>query len=312
MKKVLALVLAVVMVCTIALAAVPIWTPGTGYGTIDAFNKYSNQCVATGTEIEFHPAVAPEVKDGKVTKLGNIAYYTVKNVGDESNDTKLTKDGMLKTGVNYILVNKYEKDVTVAIKSHSNTVKFGDQTTPDALYFLMAVDVVYYEYTGTLFTAWGTGCGQYKAPADAAKVKYFTYTVDGKTDVVAPGKTVEDTLPQDASVNYLVDGRVYTAGTLQKKTEHNWVANTWDATGKALTYKCTKCGVIGTAVESAYLAPAGAALDQLAQNLYVYYTPVTTGTGTTNPPTGANDVIGVAAALAVVALVSGAAISLKK
>ena len=36
------------------------------------------------------------------------------------------------------------------------------------------------------------------------------------------------------------------------------------------------------------------------------------GTGTTNPPTGANDVIGVAAALAVVALVSGAAISLKK
>ena len=40
---------------------------------------------------------------------------------------------------------------------------------------------------------------------------------------------------------------------------------------------------------------------------------VTTGTGTTtNPGTGANDVVGVAAALAVVALVSGAAISLKK
>ena len=34
--------------------------------------------------------------------------------------------------------------------------------------------------------------------------------------------------------------------------------------------------------------------------------------GTTNPGTGANDVVGVAAALAVVALVSGAAISLKK
>ena len=39
--------------------------------------------------------------------------------------------------------------------------------------------------------------------------------------------------------------------------------------------------------------------------------PATTGT-TTNPGTGANDVVGVAAALAVVALVSGAAISLKK
>ena len=39
----------------------------------------------------------------------------------------------------------------------------------------------------------------------------------------------------------------------------------------------------------------------------------TTATGTTtNPGTGANDVVGVAAALAVVALVSGAAISLKK
>ena len=42
-------------------------------------------------------------------------------------------------------------------------------------------------------------------------------------------------------------------------------------------------------------------------------TNVTTGTTTTtNPGTGANDVVGVAAALAVVALVSGAAISLKK
>ena len=40
-------------------------------------------------------------------------------------------------------------------------------------------------------------------------------------------------------------------------------------------------------------------------------TGTTTGT-TTNPGTGANDVVGVAAALAVVALVSGAAISLKK
>ena len=39
--------------------------------------------------------------------------------------------------------------------------------------------------------------------------------------------------------------------------------------------------------------------------------PTTPGT-TTNPGTGANDVVGVAAALAVVALVSGAAISLKK
>ena len=41
-------------------------------------------------------------------------------------------------------------------------------------------------------------------------------------------------------------------------------------------------------------------------------TPGTTPGSTTNPGTGANDVVGVAAALAVVALVSGAAISLKK
>ena len=41
-------------------------------------------------------------------------------------------------------------------------------------------------------------------------------------------------------------------------------------------------------------------------------TPGTTPGTTTNPGTGANDVVGVAAALAVVALVSGAAISLKK
>ena len=56
-------------------------------------------------------------------------------------------------------------------------------------------------------------------------------------------------------------------------------------------------------VTTEVLAPSGTASTGTT-------TPATPGT--TNPGTGANDVVGVAAALAVVALVSGAAISLKK
>ena len=52
--------------------------------------------------------------------------------------------------------------------------------------------------------------------------------------------------------------------------------------------------------------------DTLTVTATVAGTTTETGTTTTNPGTGANDVVGVAAALAVVALVSGAAISLKK
>ena len=60
--------------------------------------------------------------------------------------------------------------------------------------------------------------------------------------------------------------------------------------------------------------PALSTVIVTTDNLTVTAASSTTGsTGTTtNPGTGANDVVGVAAALAVVALVSGAAISLKK
>ena len=73
------------------------------------------------------------------------------------------------------------------------------------------------------------------------------------------------------------------------------VPTTWDATKGLLSAKVDTYGhlilVDGTLTATTVIEP---------------------GTTTTNPGTGANDVVGVAAALAVVALVSGAAISLKK
>ena len=66
-----------------------------------------------------------------------------------------------------------------------------------------------------------------------------------------------------------------------------------DGKGWQLTAKEMPITVVTTATLTTTVAPAE-------------------GTTTTNPGTGANDVVGVAAALAVVALVSGAAISLKK
>ena len=72
------------------------------------------------------------------------------------------------------------------------------------------------------------------------------------------------------------------------------VPTTWDATKGLLSAKVDTYGhlilVDGTLTATTVIEPGS----------------------TTNPGTGANDVVGVAAALAVVALVSGAAISLKK
>ena len=62
-----------------------------------------------------------------------------------------------------------------------------------------------------------------------------------------------------------------------------------------------------------FSVPALSTVIVTTDTMTVTATTTSTETGTTtNPGTGANDIVGVAAALAVVALVSGAAISLKK
>ena len=67
-----------------------------------------------------------------------------------------------------------------------------------------------------------------------------------------------------------------------------------------------------TGYETAAWVASGTSVQNIVKLQYAEKA-VGTSTGTTtNPGTGANDVVGVAAALAVVALVSGAAISLKK
>ena len=63
---------------------------------------------------------------------------------------------------------------------------------------------------------------------------------------------------------------------------------------------------------ASFTVPAFSQVASFTGTLAGATTETTPGTSTTNPGTGANDVVGVAAALAVVALVSGAAISLKK
>ena len=137
----------------------------------------------------------------------------------------------------------------------------------------------------------------------AAGTPDSTYELTKVTDtgyVVSEG-TIEYKIAADNGSNDLYyavnkDGKVYTAGlTFVKET---------NALGAIKGYWTLKTSDYQYGI---YQGTKALNVSDLPGTT----TPTTPGT-TTNPGTGANDVVGVAAALAVVALVSGAAISLKK
>ena len=137
----------------------------------------------------------------------------------------------------------------------------------------------------------------------AAGTPDSTYALTKVTDtgyVVSEG-TIEYKIAADNGSNDLYyavnkDGKVYTAGlTFVKET---------NALGAIKGYWTLKTSDYQYGI---YQGTKALNVSDLPGTT----TPTTPGT-TTNPGTGANDVVGVAAALAVVALVSGAAISLKK
>jgi len=361
MKKVLALVLAVVMVCTMAMAVDAAVTvqPSSGsndkFGSIKLATKYEpNVNYVLELDDEFF-----KVLDNYLVGSGKTADRDAKNFKVEGvtgafastgkfqipvDSTDRALDGKVDMTISTLRISSVKKTKTYAEftakdgKLNLSKLELGGVSQPVTGVFTKdfwaAYDIGYETTkltTGTSF-AWTTGwylTGDnaieatdvsnkvtLKVPANTA----FKLTVaDGD-----PTKISDSVIPNGVNINKVsvdVNGYKVTAGSLTYKVlgDTNDYYYGVDKDGKlfasGLSFGVTK-DING--VETGYwtmtttnarnMVKANGAIPGVGA---APTTPGSTGT-TTNPGTGANDVVGVAAALAVVALVSGAAISLKK
>ena len=361
MKKVLALVLAVIMVCTMAFAAdavivVPGGPSSSNYGSLQLAEKYeANKNYVLELSDEFFKVLDPYLTstggtapdrdaknfkvegvngafsggkfqipvdnadralDGKVDMtISTLKISSVKKTGTYAEFT--AKDGKL------VLSKLYEGSVSkpvsgVFASDFWSAYDIGYKTTKltAGASFDWATEGWYITGNEAIETSHVNGKITLKVPANTA----FKFTVANGD----PTKISASVIPNGVNINTNtvdVDGFKVTAGSLTYKIQGD--TNDYyygvDANGKlyasGLTFGVTK-DING--VETGYWTMTTTdARDMVKADGVIpnvggaTTTPGSTGS-TTNPGTGANDVVGVAAALAVVALVSGAAISLKK
>ena len=359
MKKVLALVLAVIMVCTMAFAAagnaVTVVPGGSGsntYGTVELADKYdaNNKYVLELDDAFFKVLdtyLNNPTRDAKNFKVEGVAgTFNVTTGGTKVysinvDNTDRALDGKIDLTISTLRISSVKKTNTYAEyvakdgKLVLNKLVLGgvskDVTTASfTADFWAAYDIGYKTLAAndTNFN-WGTegwfvtGSNGFEA---TDVTKQVTLKVPAKTAfkfTLADGdasKISDSAIPNGVTkpTTIAVNGYKITAGTLTYKVagDTNDYFYGVDKNGKlyvsGLTFGVVK-DVNGN--ESGYWTMTTAdARDIVKTNGAIPGVTATTpaDNGTTNPGTGANDVVGVAAALAVVALVSGAAISLKK
>ena len=375
MKKVLALVLAVIMVCTMAMAVTVVGGIGSDVATGATTAAYTYTVKAGGSK--FFVVLAEKnhlyFEDGKFIPAKNVvkveyaagadlvasegwvklADRTGWNLAEgivESSDGCYQYQIALKNDITRTADGKsfdfsISKITLTATGWEPQTLWEADEDTKDVVKFdigykVVDIDVAVSSTTGLEFT-----------PTAGAINRIASIVKDGKTALDSA------TLKVDGTSN--VAGKAYAKGTLNKGASF-FVLNNANAPKfvKADNSKDAELTTPVAKIENIYNLPMTGVLEQTAPNaakLYKVYakgidgkvasvaatldngvlkfnvpalstvivttdsltvtasttTPAGTGS-TTNPGTGANDVVGVAAALAVVALVSGAAISLKK
>ena len=375
MKKVLALVLAVVMVCTMAMAV----TIEIGSGTpVEGAGATEYAKLEPGSKLYF---TLEELEDD-----GYEGYYSVgedKEAGTEDDvfvpaNNKVTvtygKGAELVKSAGWVETNEHGWIYQIVLKD-SDTATY-DKTTAD------------FSITKVVFKATGENAVEYIYDKDHEGVKAWNYgwatdelpLVDSKTpvDITFSGEGFGGFLPLNTIVTLqavegtdgVIKSNVWYMGILnqyeveynvaagQKILRKNFDGSFVDAAGKwakkygidtlnetptVVTVNDTNLvgaatltqyvhdnfkgvnfyyvAIDGTVTKAAlkvddgvatFKVPAYSAVIAVEGTLKNVSAPVADNAEVTNPGTGANDVVGVAAALAVVALVSGAAISLKK
>ena len=378
MKKVLALVLAVIMVCTMAMAATvssAIGTSGSA-GVTPSTTKYdvvpggTNYYVAlTGANLYFkdnkfvpeknvigvdYAAGSDLVASAGWVKIAKVAQDLTKGIVCGSSDTVAYQyQIVLKNDLTRVADGKsfdfsISKITLNATGWELQTVWEADEVAGDVIkadvgYEVVDVDITVSSTTGTAFTAVD---GKINKIASIIKdgstpLESATLKITGTPATVGTGKAYAKGILNKGASFYVAkaadmpafeNADLAKAGTLTPPVTtfvNNYnlpmagVLEQTDAHAAEL-YKVYAKGIDGKVSSVAATLKNGVLTFNIpALSTVIVTTDVLTVTGTastagtttgttTNPGTGANDVVGVAAALVVVALVSGAAISLKK
>ena len=376
MKKVLALVLAVVMVCTMAMAV----TIEIGSGTpVEGAGATEYAKLEPGSKLYF--------KLSELTADGYQGYYdlgadkAVGGTGDNADkflpaNNKVTvtygKGAELVKSAGWVETTEYGWIYQIVLKD-SDTATY-DKTTAD------------FSITKVVFKATGENAVEYIYDKDHEGVKAWNYgwatgelpLFDSKTpvDITGSGEGFGGFIPLNTIVTLQAiegtDGVIksnvwYMGETNQDEIKYNvaagqkilrkdfngsFIDEEWakkygfdTLTEDPIVVTVNDTNLVGAATLTQYVhdyfkgvnfyyvaidgtvtkaalkvddgvatfkVPAYSAVIAVEGTLKNVSAPVADNAEVTNPGTGANDVVGVAAALAVVALVSGAAISLKK
>ena len=348
MKKVLALVLAVIMVCTMAMA-VTVTTTTTPSGT--SSGPYDVAKPGTSLEVKFTEATASNpgdgihfyLKDGKFVPANNVVNVTFAKGGE-----LVASQGWVKTGPNdtandyqYFINLKQDlnrvadtkvADIQISAITFKSTgydlVKvFAPTSAADYKSFAYGynnVNVVLQEDGTVSFNPGEVTTIASLLDKNGKEVNSLNVKVDRMTYSFVKGQKVYSALAADITIPATTVTPVATYQNLLNTTakvvyEKGENAGTTyrvyakGADGKVLSVVATTSdGVMSFTVPAmSYVIVTTEVLPTSGTASTGTTTPAGSGS-TTNPGTGANDVVGVAAALAVVALVSGAAISLKK
>ena len=344
MKKVLALVLAVIMVCTMAMA-VDVTTTTTPSGT--SAGPYAVAKPGTSLEVAFNETTDGihfyQNKDGKFVPANNVVTVTFAKGGELVASQGWVKTGTGDTAGDYQYFINLKQDLNRVADTKVADIQISAITFKSTGYDLVkvfaptsAADYKSFAYgynnVNVVLQEDGTvsfNPGEVTTIASLldkngkevnslnVKVDNMTYSfVKGQkvysalaADITAPATTVtpvatyQNLLNTTAKVVYEKGGNADTTYRVYAK----------GADGKVLSVvSTTSDGVMSFTVPAMSYVIVTTEVLATSGTASTGTTTGSTGTSTTNPGTGANDVVGVAAALAVVALVSGAAISLKK
>ena len=347
MKKVLALVLAVVMLCTMAFATdgvinlnpttppTPSEGPGTTYPSL-----HPGQTIAINLkDTDGNQIHNWYFKDGKFVPENNVLTVTFAK-GSEL----IKSQGWVKLGENnYQYQITLKDDLTKVLNNKVADLQISAITVKSTGYNAVTI---FKAAKAENYISYAVGYAKNEVTVKEGVTPSF---IPGEITVVAKtldknDKEVASLEIKDGSLVYTVTKGMsfYTATEVpafdaskdkgydvNKTVAGGELLNTLNLPAKVTFAKGTNAdkalNVYAKTVDGKILAVAATTTDgvmsftvpAMSRVIITEATLTTTGTagttaGTTNPGTGANDVVGVAAALAVVALVSGAAISLKK
>ena len=269
MKKIIATVLAMVMalaLCSTAFAAPATVTAKAIMTTKDAKLVYhvGADGKAENITLTYTAAKAAKVNsDGKQVEQANVAYYT-------SSDSTLT-------GKKYAVVGSLA-EADVVVYNNCTINKDGSGDASNVLMYL-AETVGVYDGTGTVFTNFGTKCGQVNIVIDKDETYY---TTNAKGD-----KNIYVTSDAATAVALMVGGKlvkVVPTGTTTADIVPHVAVPTYDkVTSKITGYTCSNCKMAAIEAPNYASIPAGAQI--ITGNWYFPAAAASTTTTTSSPKT---------------------------